>query len=187
MFKLIQEELFGIEDYTFLCRNCRRGYPRSIEFFPKGRSKDKMSSFCRKCSISIGKIQSSSKKDAIQKKRLFSPEKTCEDCGETKQIREFYMSSKSIDGKTIACKEGIDETHSERESRQKCFRGFSWVVFFIQDSIQSWTNLILPSFRHNMASTTFFPNFFTMLYCAKSKKCFYVYISRSRRLCTNNF
>ena len=134
MMKVIQKELFGKGDYTFLCRTCRGGFPRSIEFFPKGTCKDKLASNCRKCSNSLEKKLSASKKIKIQKKQLYEIEKICENCEEKKHIREFYMSSHSIDGKTEACKKCIDGIYSERKIRQKCFSGFNWVVYFIQDS-----------------------------------------------------
>ena len=134
MVNLIQGELFIEGDYTFLCRNCRGEFPRSIEFFPKGLCKDKLASYCRKCSNTFGKRKSLSKKNNIQKKQLYVSEKNCDVCGLNKQITDFYMSSHSIDGKTLACKKCIDDMYSERQSLQKCFSGFNWVVYFIQDS-----------------------------------------------------
>ena len=134
MLNVKQEELFVLEDYTFLCRNCRIGYPRSIEFFPEGRCKDKLASFCRKCSNSSGKSQSVLKKIEIKKAKLLSTEKTCVECGNIKKRNEFYMLSRSFDGKTGACKNCIDKIHTERKIRQECFDDFSWGVYFIQDS-----------------------------------------------------
>ena len=129
----IQEELFGNENFTFLCSNCRGEFPRSIEFFPKGRCKDKMASFCRKCSNLIDQKQLSYKKNKEQSSNLSLSEKTCLECGETKILREFYMSSHSIDGKTQSCKVCIDGKHPS-QMLQKSFKGFYWVVYFIQDS-----------------------------------------------------
>jgi len=134
MMKIIQEELFGLEDYTFLCRNCRSGFPRSIEFFPEGRCRDKLSSICRKCSNYSSKSKPLLMKMEDKKSHLLPTEKTCEECGDIKNLREFYMSSHSFDGKTRACKNCIDEIHSERQTLQECFSDFAWVVYFIQDS-----------------------------------------------------
>ena len=78
MLKVKQEELFGLEYYTFLCRNCRSGYPRSIEFFPEGRCKDKLASICRKCSNSSVKSQSVIKKIEVKNSQLLTKEKTCQ-------------------------------------------------------------------------------------------------------------
>jgi len=134
MIKVIQEELFGLKDYTFLCRNCRSGYPRSIEFFPEGRCKDNLASICRKCSNYSSKSQALLAKKENKKSQLLPMEKTCEECGNIKDLREFYMFSQSFDGKTRACKECMDETHSERQIRQESFSDFTWGVYFIQNS-----------------------------------------------------
>ena len=128
MEKIFQGELFDILEYTFLCRECRLGLPRSIEFFPAGRCKDKLSSVCRKCSNSFKKINSDYKKSEI----LFS--KKCEECMKTKELTQFYMLSYTHDGKTKTCKKCIDDRSPEYQIRQKYFRNFSWSVYFIQDS-----------------------------------------------------
>ena len=46
------------------------------------------------------------------------------ECGEIKQLREFYMSSQSHDGKTSACKKCADEKHKEREMSQQLLAEF---------------------------------------------------------------
>ena len=132
--KIIQGELFNIVNYTFLCSICRGEFPRSIEFFPTGRCGDKLSSFCRKCSSLNKKRDINFKEIENNSEHFCLPNKTCEECGETKEIRKFYMSSHTIDGKTEACKKCIDEIYVERKVRQESFRNFSWVVYFIQDS-----------------------------------------------------
>ena len=57
----IQEELFGAEQYTRLCSMCRGEFPRSTEFFPEGRCKDEMTSYCRKCENVRAQTQLTSK------------------------------------------------------------------------------------------------------------------------------
>ena len=104
MRSVIQEELFGPEQYTRLCSFCRGEFPRSAEFFPEGRCNDGMASFCRKCFHLRLKLKSSTKKMVTN----FTPEdlleKTCNECEEIKPLREFYMTSHSQDGKTSLCK-----------------------------------------------------------------------------------
>mgnify|MGYP001443972529 CR=1 FL=1 len=135
MFSELQGELFGLEDYSYTCRNCRGEFPRSIEFFPKGRCKDKLASFCRKCSNSFSNNFFSSEKENERSSKISLTKKTCEECGGTKSLREFYMSSFSFDGKTKSCKKCVDENYNKvLHMRQKYFDGFSWVVYFVQDS-----------------------------------------------------
>ena len=104
MWSKTQEELFSGEHYTRLCSICRGEFPRSIEFFPAGRCKDKMATFCRKCSIIVDQSKNSTKKILGSSSGLCLPKKICENCGDLKTLREFYMSSYSFDGKTKDCK-----------------------------------------------------------------------------------
>ena len=119
MIKIIQGELFGIEDYTFLCSKCRLEFPRSIEFFPAGRCKDKLASYCRKCSnLNDNRYSNNEEVESIAKQFLLI-EKTCKECGDKKKLSYYYMSSYTSDGKTKACKKCIDEIFYERHKRQK--------------------------------------------------------------------
>ena len=59
-------------------------------------------------------------------------EKICKDCGETKPLRGFYMSSHSQDGKTSSCKNCLDENYDLKQKRKHHPDGES--VYFIQDS-----------------------------------------------------
>ena len=130
----IQEELFGIEHFTRSCSNCGGEFPRSIEFFPKGRCKDRMSSFCRKCSNLLDQKEILEGKIENQLSQFSLLKKICDECGDTKELREFYMSSKSYDGKTSACKICVDVKYDDREIYQRSFNDFDWTVYFIQDS-----------------------------------------------------
>jgi hypothetical protein len=130
----IQEELFGAEQYTRLCSICSGEFPRSSEFFPEGRCQDMMTSYCRKCANVRVQTQSILKESETEISNLYSLEKSCKECGEIKQLREFYMSSQSHDGKTSACKNCTDEKHKAREIRQQRLAEFEWAVYFIQDS-----------------------------------------------------
>jgi len=130
----IQEELFGAEQYTRLCSICSGEFPRSAEFFPEGRCQDMMASYCRKCANVRAQTQRSSKESETEISNLYLLEKSCKECGEIKQLREFYMSSQSHDGKTSACKKCTDEKHKEREIRQQCLAELEWSVYFVQDT-----------------------------------------------------
>ena len=134
MEKIIQGELFGLSEYTYLCRKCRGEFPRSIEFFPVGKCNDKLASFCRKCSNFNKKVNSDIEEFEKRSKQIFLKEKTCEECGEKKELRQFYMSSHNSDGKTAACKNCIDDIFYELQSRKKTYKNFNWLVYFIQDS-----------------------------------------------------
>ena len=134
MLKIIQGELFGRSDYTYLCRKCRGELPRSIEFFPIGRCNDGLASFCRKCSNINKKLNSDIEKVEKESKKLFLREKTCEECGEIKELRQFYMSSHNSDGKTKACKNCVDDIFYELQNRKKTFQNINWLIYFIQDS-----------------------------------------------------
>jgi len=132
MRSVFQEELFGSEQYTRLCSNCRGEFPRSVEFFPEGRCNDGMASFCRKCAH----LRVNMSSFAMQMNRKFSQndlhEKLCNECGERKPMREFYMSSHSRDGKTSSCKNCADENYYLKQKRNHYFDGE--FVYFIQDS-----------------------------------------------------
>jgi len=128
-----QEELFGSEQYTRLCSICRGEFPRSSEFFPEGRCQDTMASYCRKCANVRAQTQRSSKESQTEISTLYSLE-SCTECGEIKQLREFYMSSQLHDGKTTACKNCTNEKYKEREIRQQQLAELEWAVYFIQDS-----------------------------------------------------
>ena len=132
MKSVIQEELFGPEQYTRLCSFCRGEFPRSVEFFPDGRCNDGMASFCRKCAHLRVKIKSSIKKIEGEFSQLNLLEKICKECNETKPLREFYMSSNSQDGKTSSCKICMDESYNLKQK----FKHLPDVefVYFIQDS-----------------------------------------------------
>jgi len=134
MSSAIQEELFGNEYFTRSCSKCGGEFPRSIEFFPKGHCKDKMSSFCRKCSNLIVQKEILEENIKDQFLQISLHKKTCDECGDTKELREFYMSSKSYDGKTSACKNCFDLKYDESEIYQRSFDDFVWTVYFIQDS-----------------------------------------------------
>ena len=118
MRSVIQEELFGPEQYTRLCSFCRGEFPRSAEFFPDGRCNDGMASFCRKCAHLRVQLKSSAKKMSTKFSQASLLEKVCKDCGERKPLREFYMSSHSQDGKTSSCKNCIDENYDLKQKRK---------------------------------------------------------------------
>jgi len=132
MRSVIQEELFGPEQYTRLCSFCRGEFPRSEEFFPDGRCNDGMASFCRKCAHLRVQLKNSAKNMGTEFLQTSLLEKVCKDCGEKKPMREFYMSSKSQDGKTSSCKNCIDENYNLKQKRKILPEGES--VYFIQDS-----------------------------------------------------
>ena len=115
MRSVIQEELFGPEQYTRLCSFCRGEFPRSAEFFPDGRCNDRMASFCRKCAHLRVQLKSSAKKMSANFSQASLLEKVCKDCGERKPLQEFYMSSHSQDGKTSSCKNCIDENYNLKQ------------------------------------------------------------------------
>ncbi|MBC8258820.1 MAG: hypothetical protein H8E38_07385 [SAR324 cluster bacterium] len=134
MRSVIQEELFGAEQYTCLCSVCRGEFPRSLEFFPQGRCHDKLASFCRKCANVRAQVLQSVKESEELLSQLNLLDKKCEECGSTKELREFYMSSHSPDGKTSCCKNCIDAKSVERQMRQQRLGDLAWAVYFIQDS-----------------------------------------------------
>ena len=132
MRSVIQEELFGPEQYTRLCSFCRGEFPRSAEFFPDGHCNDGMASFCRKCAHLRVQLKSSSKKLGAKFSEVSMLDKVCKDCGERKPLREFYMSSHYQDGKTSSCKNCIDENYDLKQKRKHHPDGES--IYFIQDS-----------------------------------------------------
>ena len=129
-----QEELFGAEQYTRLCSICRGEFPRSSEFFPAGRCHDGLASFCRKCANVRTQERLSVKIPETRLSQLYLLKKSCEICGKTKLLSEFYMTSKSHDGKTASCKNCLDANNSERQVRQQRFGDLAWGVYFIQNS-----------------------------------------------------
>jgi len=132
MRSVIQEELFGQEQYTRLCSICRGEFPRSVEFFPDGRCNDGMASFCRKCTHLRVQLKSSAKKIGSNFSQVNLLEKVCTECSERKPLRDFYMSSHSQDGKTSSCKNCIDDNYNLKQKRKHHPDGES--VYFIQDS-----------------------------------------------------
>jgi len=132
MRSVIQEELFGPEQYTRLCSFCRGEFPRSAEFFPDGGCNDGMASFCRKCAHLRLQLKSSKKKIDTGFSQTSLLEKVCKDCGEKKPSREFYMSSHSKDGKTSSCKNCTDENYDFKQKSKHHPDQES--VYFIQDS-----------------------------------------------------
>ena len=132
MRSVIQEELFGPEQYTRLCSFCRGEFPRSAEFFPDGCCNDGMASFCRKCAHLRVQLKSSAKEMGTKFSQASLIEKVCNDCGERKPLREFYMSSHSQDGKTSSCKNCRDENYDLKQKRKHHTEGES--VYFIQDA-----------------------------------------------------
>ena len=132
MRSVIQEELFGPEQYTRLCSFCRGEFPRSAEFFPDGRCNDGMASFCRKCAHLRVHLKFSTKETGTKFSQASLLEKVCKDCGERKSLREFYMSSHGQDGKTSSCKNCVDENYDLKQKRKHYPDGES--VYFIQDS-----------------------------------------------------
>ena len=132
MRSVIQEELFGPEQYTRLCSFCRGEFPRSSEFFPDGHCNDGMASFCRKCAHLRVQLKSSAKKMDTKFSHASLLEKVCKKCDERKTLREFYMSSHSQDGKTSSCKNCTDENYDLKQKRKHHPDGES--VYFIQDS-----------------------------------------------------
>ena len=159
MRSVIQEELFGPEQYTRLCSFCRVEFPRSAEFFPDGRCNDGMASFCRKCAHLRVQLKSSVKKIATKFSQANLLEKVCKDCGERKPLRDFYMSSHSQDWKTSSCKSCIDDNYNLKQKRKHHSDGES--VYFIQDSrnkrvkISSGRNpyLDLENLQHGSSET----------------------------------
>ena len=134
MMSAIQEELFGPEQYTCLCSMCRGEFPRSAEFFPPGRCQDRLASFCRKCANARAQVRQATKETERRLIQTNLLEKSCERCRTKKLLREFYMSSHSLDGKTSNCKICIDSKNSVRQMRQQRLGDLSWSVYFIQDS-----------------------------------------------------
>ena len=132
MRSIIQEELFGPEQYTRLCRFCGGEFPRSAEFFPDGRCNDGMASFCRKCSHLRVKLESSDIINNTKFSHASLLEKVCNECSERKPLREFYMSSHSQDGKTSSCKNCIDENYDLKQKRRH--HPDEEFVYFVQDS-----------------------------------------------------
>ena len=130
----IQEELFGPEQYTCLCSVCRGEFPRSSEFFPTGRCQDRLASFCRKCANVRAQVRQATQETGRRLSQMNLLEKNCERCETIKPLREFYMSSHSLDGKTSTCKNCIDTKNSERQMRQQRLGDFTWAVYFIKDS-----------------------------------------------------
>ena len=132
MGSVIQEELFGPEQYTRLCSFCRGEFPRSEEFFPDGRCNDGMASFCRKCAHLKVQLKSSAKNVVTKFSQGNLLDKLCKECNERKSLREFYMSSHSKDGKTSSCKNCMDENYHLKQKRINHSEGES--VYFIQDA-----------------------------------------------------
>ena len=132
MRSVFQEELFGPDQYTRLCSFCRGEFPRSVEFFPDGHCNDGMASFCRKCAHLKVQIKSSSKNIGTIFSQANILEKVCKECDESKNLREFYMSSHSQDGKTSSCKNCIDDNYELKQKHKITPEGES--VYFIQDS-----------------------------------------------------
>ena len=157
MRSVIQEELFGPEQYTRLCSFCRGEFPRSTEFFPEGHCNDGMASFCRKCSHLKVKIKSSAKKMKTKFSQANLLEKICKECDEIKPLREYYMSSHSQDGKTFSCKNCIDENYKLKQKRKNHSEGE--FVYFIHDarkkrvSISSGNNPYLDLEKLQQASS----------------------------------
>jgi len=134
MMTAIQEELFGNEQYSRLCSICRGEFPRSSEFFPPGRCHDSLASFCRKCANVRVQVLKANRETERRLAQMNLLEKSCEKCRTIKPLREFYMSSHSLDGKTLNCKICIDTKYSERQMRQQRLGDLAWAVYFIQDS-----------------------------------------------------
>ena len=132
MRSVIQEELFGPEQYTRLCSFCRAEYPRSEEFFPEGRCNDGLASFCRKCSNLRSPLKSYSKTIDTKFSQSELLNKVCKECYEKKTLREFYMSSLSQDGKTSSCKKCMDDNFDLNQKHKNHAEGE--FVFFIQDT-----------------------------------------------------
>ena len=132
MRSVIQEELFGPEQYTRLCSFCRGEFPRSAEFFPDGHCNDGMASFCRKCAHLKVQLKSSSKNMGTKFSQENFLEKVCRECDERKPLREFYMSSHSKDGKTSSCKNCMDENYHLKQKH--IYNSEGEFVYFIQDS-----------------------------------------------------
>ena len=147
MRSVIQEELFGPEQYTRLWSFCRGEFPRSAEFFPDGHCNDGMASFCRKCSHLRSKLELSSKKINTEYSHSELLNKVCKECNEKKPLREFYMSSLSQDGKTSSCKNCMDDNFDLKQKHKH--HAEEEFVYFIQDSrnkrvrISSGSNPIL--------------------------------------------
>jgi len=91
-----------------------------------------MASFCRKCAHIKVQLESSALKNSTKFSQASLLEKVCKDCGERKPLREFYMSSRTQDGKTSSCKNCIDENYDLKQKRRHHPDGES--VYFIQDS-----------------------------------------------------
>ena len=132
MRSVIQEELFGHEQYTRLCSFCRIEFPRSPEFFPEGHCNDGMASFCRKCAHIKVQLKSSDKEIVPKFSHAYLLEKVCKECDERKSLREFYMSSHAQDGKTSSCKSCIDKNYNPKQKHKNNPEGE--YVYFIQDS-----------------------------------------------------
>ena len=132
MRSVIQEELFGPEQYTRLCSFCRGEFPRSAEFFAEGHCNDGMASFCRKCAHIRVQLKSSANNMGTKFTHANLLEKECKECDERKTLREFYMSSHSQDGKTSSCKKCMDENYNLKQKRKHHPERES--VYFIQDS-----------------------------------------------------
>lgn len=126
----VQEELFSPEQYTRRCAMCRGEYPRTQEFFARGKTKDGMATVCRKCAQS----QVARKKDRAAAEIPSALEKWCAGCSRTKPLTEYFMDSRSPDGKSHLCKECANARYQAAEERKKRLGPDSWAVYFIQDS-----------------------------------------------------
>ncbi len=92
-----QAELFGADQYLRPCGECRNPFPRTLDFFPEGRCSDGLSTLCRKCAQGKAEVVPVPKPIVLEAR-------TCEDCGESRSINQFYMDAKGPGGKSWVCK-----------------------------------------------------------------------------------
>ena len=117
-----QAELFGADQYLRPCGECRNPCPRTLDFFPEGRCSDGLSTLCRKCA--------QGKSEAVPApKPIVLEVRTCEDCGESRSIQQFYMDAKGRGGKSWVCKWCKDRQKKPVSSPETPF-----LLSFIQDA-----------------------------------------------------
>ena len=129
MKKPYQIELFSKENFTRRCKSCKKEFPRTQNFFEKGRSHDGLHSTCKYCLTF--KIK---KKRLDFDKNFYSKNKICLNCNLSKLLSEYYMDSKIIDGKSRYCKKCTDLYNKIQKKRKSNENKFNWTINFIQNT-----------------------------------------------------
>lgn len=109
---------------------CRGELPRTPDFFPPGKTKDGMATICHKCA----QARHPRNRDEAETGMPSAREKWCIACNRNKPLTDYFMDSRSADGKTHLCKECTNASFLAWEERKKRLGTDSWAVYFIQDS-----------------------------------------------------